>query len=154
MRARSIPRRGFTVTELLVVLVVMLVILGLAAPRLSALRARNNLAAAKQQIAQALSVARASAIHRGQTIAFTRAGNVVGVRNLSTSTNLVEPMDLERAFNVSIAADGTTPDTIRFDSRGFRVGAGTDARYVVTRSAELVDTVCVRGSVVRIAGCI
>lgn len=153
MRTEPNPRRGFTVTELLVVLVVMLVILGLAAPRLVSLRARNNLAAAQQQIAQALAVARASAIQRGQTVAFTRAGNRIGVRNMSTSTNLIEPVDLERTFHVSVTAAGSTPDTIRFDSRGFRVGAGTDARYVVTRSAQLVDTVCVRGSVVRIEGC-
>lgn len=153
MPVRPIPRRGFTVTELLIVLVVMLIVLGLAAPRLVSLRARNNLSAAKQQLVQSVVVARSSAIQRGQTIAFTRNGNLVGVRNLSMNTNLIEPVDLSREFGVVLTAVAGTPDTIRFDSRGFRTSAGVDARYVLTRSAELVDTVCVKGSVVRAMGC-
>jgi type IV fimbrial biogenesis protein FimT len=61
-------RFGFTVVELLVVVLVLAVTAGLAAPAFSAMRERNQATAAFHQLTASLAGARIAAVHMGRPV--------------------------------------------------------------------------------------
>ncbi|MHB1224842.1 MAG: GspH/FimT family pseudopilin [Gemmatimonadaceae bacterium] len=135
---------GFTLLELLIVVVISGMLAMMAAPRISAARNTANLVSAREQLSAAISTARAAAIQKGQpvTLRFTAAGpSATVVGRTGAQLRIVAPVDLRTQYGVTVS---TRTDTIRFDSRGLAAPKlGGRAVFRLTGAAGGVDSVCV-----------
>jgi prepilin-type N-terminal cleavage/methylation domain-containing protein len=127
--------RGFTLLELLAVMVVLAVGASLAAPRLNGVATRMRVRAALDQVASDLYHARVLAIREGTrtVVRFTRrtdrsechaAGYVVVVRTAPEHTAWTTVLDLPASACVRLG----TVDSITFNSRGLPDGVGRKVR--------------------------
>jgi prepilin-type N-terminal cleavage/methylation domain-containing protein len=139
--AMSRRRSGFTLIEMMTVLVIFGTITMLAMPRLQGVRARASLRSAQTQTRTYLMQARAVALQRGREARFVRNGNTISVTVDSSGTQVVyaRPHDLQLEAGVALSA---TRDEIAFDPRGFAMGTSAMERVRLTRGT-LVDSVCV-----------
>jgi prepilin-type N-terminal cleavage/methylation domain-containing protein len=135
-------RSGYTLAEMMVVLIIFGVVTALSIPRLHGAQSSAGLRSARTQTAIYLEQAHALAVQRGRQARFVRSGNVVTVTVDSSGTQVVygRAHDLSEEHRVSIAA--TTQDTIMFDARGFATNISTTAKVVLTRDG-MRDSVCV-----------
>ena len=135
-------RSGYTLVEMVVVLIIFGVVTGLSIPRLHAAQSSAGLRSARTQTAIYLAQAHALAIQRGREARFVRSGNSVSVTVDSSGTQVVygRPHDLSREHGVAIPT--TTQDTIKFDARGFATNITSTAKFVITRDG-MRDSVCV-----------
>ncbi|PYP63613.1 MAG: hypothetical protein DMD26_14330 [Gemmatimonadetes bacterium] len=135
-------RSGYTLTEMIVVLIIVGVVTSLSIPRLHGATSSAGLRSARQQTAVYLAQAHALAVQRGKEARFVRSGNLVTVTVDSSGTQVVysRTHDLQREHGVAIPT--ASLDTIKFDSRGFAIGAGTVEKVVLTRDG-MRDSVCV-----------
>ena len=144
-RCRSRLRRGFSIIELLVVLVVSGIVMRMALPRFAAMRDRMALRSAKQQMAAYLVTARASAIRRSATAVFSVSNSTISARVKlpdGSQTSLGGTVPLVSARGVTVSPGGSsTPDEIAYDSRGMANLPSTHV-YVLTRNSKK-DSICV-----------
>ena len=115
-------RQGYTLTEMLIVVVIVGLLTMFAIPKFSVVVQRNKLSAAREEITAAIATARAAAVQKGRSATFRIAsGNRIAVTVVSadnsTTTTLVPARSLMTLYNVSIS--GATDSTITFDMRGF-----------------------------------
>jgi prepilin-type N-terminal cleavage/methylation domain-containing protein len=144
-RRRSRARRGFSIVELLVVLIVSGVVMAMALPRFAAMRDRMSLRSAKQQMAAYLVTTRAAAIRRSATAVFSVSNSTISAKvklPTGTQTSLGGTVPLVSARGVTVTPGGSsTPDTIAYDSRGMANLTATRV-YVLTRNSKK-DSICV-----------
>lgn len=144
-RRRSRARRGFSIVELLVVLIVSGVVMRMALPRFAAMRDRMSLRSAKQQMAAYLVTTRAAAIRRSSTAVFSVQNSTISARVKrpdGTQSSLGGTVPLVSARGVAVSPGGTsTADTIAYDSRGMANLQATRV-YVLTRNSKK-DSICV-----------
>ena len=81
-------RSGFTISELIVVLIIFAVVTALSIPRLHAATSSAGLRSARTQTAIYLAQAHALAVQRGREAWFVRNGNVVSVSVDSSGTQV------------------------------------------------------------------
>ncbi|HET7583742.1 MAG TPA: GspH/FimT family pseudopilin [Gemmatimonadaceae bacterium] len=136
-------RRGFTLAELLIVIVIMGVVSVIALPKATDMMTSLGVRSATQSVAAYLARTRAAAIQTGRTATFVRSGNVVWVR-VTRSGGAVDtigrPRDLAAEHSVTLSG----PDTIAYNPRGFAVALPATTAIVVTRDSER-DSVCIFG---------
>jgi prepilin-type N-terminal cleavage/methylation domain-containing protein len=144
-RRHARARRGFSVIELLVVLIVSGVVMAIGVPRFAAMRDRMSLRSAKQQMAAYLVTARASAIRRSATAVFSVSNSTISAKVKlpdGTQSSLGGTVPLVSARGVTVSPGGnSTPDTIAYDSRGMANLQSTRV-YVLTRNSKK-DSLCV-----------
>src|SRR5438045_1640578 len=135
-------RSGYTITELIVVLFIFAVVTALSIPRLHGATSSAGLRSARTQTAIYLAQAHALAVQRGREAWFVRNGNSVSVSVDSSGTQIVygRPHDLLAEHGVTIPT--ASHDVIKFDSRGYAIGAGTTEKVVLTRDG-MRDSVCI-----------
>jgi prepilin-type N-terminal cleavage/methylation domain-containing protein len=111
-------RRGFTLVETLLVIVIMGLVVGLAIPRLSSAAARRNLRGSRNTIASLYTQARITAMQRGSSAALQFDGDKVFVTAGAGATydTVGAVRNLGTDFGVTIDSD---PDSIVIDSKGF-----------------------------------
>lgn len=142
------PRRGFTVAEMIIVLVIAGLLMAITLPKLSRTYDGTGVRAAKARLSSFIIVARAAAIRRGQTAEFRLNGNVMQVLVDSSGTfvSVRDSVSLYNTDKVTITARGVTGvDSILFNSRGFasNLSPSTSPRiYVITRGNSS-DSLCV-----------
>src|ERR1044071_8494526 len=99
---------GFTVVELLMVIVVMGFLTSIAYPRWTSVRASTNLRAARVQFPASLAIARAAAVRFGRPAQLKRTGNTIQVRADTGGTGvfvaLTSPIALDSQFSVTLNA--------------------------------------------------
>jgi Tfp pilus assembly protein FimT len=102
----------------------------------------NSVRSAKQEAAASLAVARASAIHNGRPTRLVRNGSVLHVRlNVGAQLDTVgAPIDLAKEHKVTVQM---SPDSIRFDSRGFALGIPGTYQTIRFSRGTTRDSVCV-----------
>ena len=144
-RRRSRARRGFSIAELLVVLIVSGVVMRIAVPRFAAMRDRMALRSAKQQMAAYLVTTRAAAIRRSTTAVFSVQNSTISAKvTLPTGaqSSLGGTVPLVSARGVTVSPGGSsTADLISYDSRGM-ANLGNTRVYVLTRNSKK-DSICV-----------
>ena len=135
---------GFTLLELVIVIVISGMLMMIAAPRISEARNTANLVSAREQVSAAISTARAAAIQKGEpvTVRFTAAGPSATIRGRTgAEVRIIPPVDLRSVYGVTVS---TRTDSIRFDSRGLAAPKLSErAVFRMTGLGGGVDSVCV-----------
>jgi prepilin-type N-terminal cleavage/methylation domain-containing protein len=148
-------RSGFTLLELLIVIIVIGLLSGFAYPRLRGSTTGLSVRSARQQTTELLVIARAAAVQNGSEARFIRAGNVVRAVVDSNGTFVtLSVRDLYTEHGVTVAVGGAAPrDTVRFDPRGLAIGLA-GASTIKFTNATVTDSICVSklGKVAR-TGC-
>jgi prepilin-type N-terminal cleavage/methylation domain-containing protein len=143
--ARSRSRAGYSLIEMMVVLVIAGIAMSISLPKFAAMRDRMSVRSAKQQFASYLATARSAAIRQGQSGQFhANANNIWSNVNQANGTNInvSRAVSLKTARGVTVTLGGSPPsqDSIVFDSRGM---GSTGARtYLFTRNG-IKDSICV-----------
>ena len=127
-------RSAFTLLELLVVLTVTGVLLALTVPRFVALRDRQAVRAAVDELGAAFATARSAAIARRAMVAvvFDTAAGAFEVRSDRT---VVTRRPLRDVYGTSLAS---SRDSAVYDPRG--LGYGVTNLTVTVRRGSMVDT--------------
>lgn len=145
-------RAGFTMIEMLIVMVIFAVLTAVALPKLGKSRNLSNVSSAKTQIAMMLSTAKGAAVSRGSNAIMRRTGNTIWVSGTTTADTIVRPQALGTLYGVTISVP-TGSDSVLFDARGM-AQLSTQTRFVITRQTK-IDTVCVtRGGAIMQKGCL
>jgi prepilin-type N-terminal cleavage/methylation domain-containing protein len=135
-------RSGYTIAEMIVVLVIVGVVTTLSIPRLHAASSSAGLRSARQQTAIYLAQAHALAIQRGKEAWFNRSGNTITVTVDSSGTQIVYGRAHNLLLEHRVTVAEASHDLIKFDSRGYAIGASTVEKVVLTRDG-MRDSVCV-----------
>jgi prepilin-type N-terminal cleavage/methylation domain-containing protein len=137
---------GFTLTEMLIVVVMVGMLTLMTLPKFSGLVERNRLNSAREEITAALATARAAAVQKGRTATVRFSGNSMWVTVVTSSagatTTVVPVKQFMTLYNVSLAV-ATTDTLINFDMRGFtapRLPSTAILRIVGTSRR---DSVCI-----------
>jgi type II secretion system protein H len=136
------PRGGFTLTELLIVLVIAAVILAIAMPRFTGFVRELSGRSATSRVVTDLALARTQAVREGRTVSLRVTGAStyqITLDNGAAIVRTIKTVDVKGGQrNVTIS-----PATARmiFDSRGMLV-TGSSPRLLVTRTGK-TDTVSV-----------
>ncbi|HKO14650.1 MAG TPA: GspH/FimT family pseudopilin [Gemmatimonadaceae bacterium] len=153
-------RRGFSLMELIAVIVLTGLMALIAYPRIRAVQRRTSLTSARMQLKSYLATARMTALRRGSSARLVRVGNTVRVTvtidTLGTQATIVRPFNFKQAYAVLLS--GTT-DSVVYTPRGVaqnlsatgekfyisadsaRVGAGRDS-LCVTRLGLVLEGSC------------
>ena len=132
--SRRSPRRtGFTLPEILIVVVLISVAAMIALPRFSQANARRHLNSAHMRFLSAAATARQAAIQKGAKVRFSWENDSLTVT--SGGTNLMSPAPIKTLYKVEVSAVPNI-DHIDYDGRGFANPAlsGTGATVTLSRS--------------------
>ena len=147
-----IQRSGFTLLEVMMVMVMAALIIAMAVPKFGQLRESGRMKAARTQMISTLSTARAAAIQNGRPARWIRIGDQVIVQttnNAGNFTTFMKPVDFNTAYKVSL---NSTSSLVNYDARGFATGANNFRVYI--RGAT-VDSICITNAgAVLLRGCL
>jgi prepilin-type N-terminal cleavage/methylation domain-containing protein len=135
---RTRSRRGFTLPEILIVIVMISVLALVAIPRFATANAKRHMESARMRVAASIATARAAAIQKGEPVRFKIVSNRVTVKASSDTTDLVSPVPLNTLYSVKVDKDYT----IDFSSRGFAV-LGTRTPIILSRAGVSDDSVVI-----------
>jgi len=138
------PRRGFTLVEILIVIVMISLIALVAIPRFATGNGRRNMESARMRTSAALSTARQAAITKGEPVQFVLTADSVSVKRTAGGGDLLSPIPLYTLYKVHAATVPTAVDplTIEFNARGF-ANAGSRTVIQLTRSGVANDSVVI-----------
>ena len=132
-------RRGFSLAEILMCLVLVSLITKLSLPKIVYLRETNAVRAAKLQLASQITTARAAAIRRSQKASFLwESGEALAKVGPTGTENVVSGRVRLASMRVSV----TPQDNIEFDSRGFATNLTARKVYRLSRNG-VKDSLCV-----------
>lgn len=134
-RIRHTRPAGYTLPEVIIVLLIAAILLGLAAMRLTDAADSSAVHAAADEIAAVMTTARSLAIYRRAPVAVA-IDTLSGALLVRDDTSLLFRRDLRSSYGVGLAA---SRESTKFDARGLGVGAANLSLVVRRRSA--VDTV-------------
>ncbi len=116
---RIAQRRGFTLVEILIVIVMISLISLVAIPRFSTGNGRRNMESARMRTAAALSTARQAAISKGETVQLVLSGNRVWVSTTADTTKLLSSIPLDTLYKVTAKIGTADSAMFTFNARGF-----------------------------------
>ncbi|HEX6053106.1 MAG TPA: prepilin-type N-terminal cleavage/methylation domain-containing protein [Gemmatimonadaceae bacterium] len=124
---------GFTLPEILIVIVMISLLALLAIPRFATANGRRHMESARMRVAAALATARQGAIQKAQTVEFKISQHRVTV-NAGTDT-LISPVPLDTLYKVRTTQDWT----VTFSARGFATNLSSSETYIVLRRDGVPD---------------
>ena len=137
-------RRGFTLPEVLIVIVMVSLLAIVAIPRFANVNGKRHMQSARMRVGSALATARAAAIQKGYPVRFVLTSNRVTVKRDTTGApDLISPVPLDTLYKVSATAVGfTDPFEVVFTGRGFS-NVGSTATIRLSRSGVPNDSVMI-----------
>jgi prepilin-type N-terminal cleavage/methylation domain-containing protein len=143
---RIAQRRGFTLIEILIVIVMISLISLVAIPRFASGNGRRNMESARMRTAAALSTARQAAIQKGEPVVFTVTSDsvIVKLKAATDTSNILSPIPLYTLYKVR-ALTTTSPLIIEFNARGF-ASSGNRMVIQLTRSGVADDSIVIRST--------
>lgn len=143
-------RAGFTMIELLIVIVTLGIMFAMVAPRVTTIREGSTLRAGRQQLTAAFSAARAAALQKGRPSALVITGNEVNVRVRSGINNanvlVLGPLRFDVALGMTLERLGGAPDSVAYNQRGMMTNiiaaADQTLRYRLVYGSR-ADTLCI-----------
>jgi type II secretion system protein H len=143
-------RRGFSLVELLIVVVLIGVLTLVAVPKVAIYRDRSNVNAARERIESTIATARASAIHKGRISRFNISGNVISVETRDPTSGAwqwqMNALNLNSIYSsVQVQLGGAVTSALYFEPRGVTWSTVRPASTVVYRivGKTRTDSVCV-----------
>lgn len=147
------PRRlraGYSMIELLIVMVVLGIMFAMVSPRVTTIRDSSTLRAGRQQLSAAFSAGRAAALQKGRPSAVIINGNEVTVRVRSGLNNadvrVFGPLRLDVSLGITLQRLSNAPDSVTYNARGLMSNAvaGDDQifRYRLSHGSK-ADTLCI-----------
>lgn len=132
-------RRGFTLIEVMIIIVIAGVLMLVAFPKMSQALVRANVNGARSAVASTFARARAAAVERGRGTRVRLTGNRLYVTSAprlvplsgSTLDTVGTVQNLNQQFGVTATLDN---DDLGFDPRGFGTNTGTTT-VSVTKSS-------------------
>lgn len=139
-------RRGFTLPEILIVIVMISVLALVAIPRFAVANGRRHMQSAKMRVGAAAATARAAAIQKGQSVRLMIKSNRVTVIAIvppkGDTVTLVSPVPLDTLYNVK-AGGFTDSLVVNYSARGFAVNVDAAKVITLTRSGVPDDSVVI-----------
>ncbi len=142
-------RAGYSMIELLMVVVTLAIMFAMVAPRVTSIRESSTLRAGRQQLSAAFSAARAAALQKGRPSALLINGNEVTVRVRSGLNNsnvrVFGPLRLDVSLGITLQRLGDAPDSVAYNARGLMSNAiegDQTLRYRLTYGTKS-DTLCI-----------
>lgn len=134
-RFRRSPTAGFSLVELLIVIVIIGLIMLFAFPRAGAILDHTQTRGARTAIVNKLNGARTAARTSNRVAVLRLSGNVLWIELNSMTSTAKTPVGgwvpLDSTYRVTV----TGPDSVRFDPRGMMRNDGLGPyKYVVTRN--------------------
>lgn len=139
-------RDGFSLIEMMIVVVLLAGVTAMSAPRIAEIRHSSNMASARQQLTASLASARAAAIQKGRPALFVRSGNEIRVvvpMGAAPEGIIVPRRDFVTEYKVRVETAGAATDTIQFDARGMASPRLTGTGVYLLVGASRRDSVCV-----------
>ena len=132
-------QKGFTLIEIIMVMVIMGIVMMMALPKYGNMNDRNQMRSAKDGLAARISAARAAAVASGKPSTFAVIGDTMRVTLTSNGVTTTKGADvnLYKQFGVSMTSGGAT---IVFDGRG--MANQTALKFKFTRGS-ISDSLCV-----------
>ena len=147
---RRAPRRGFTLPEMLIVIVMISLLALVAVPRFATANGRRHMESARMRVAAGLATARQAAIQKGQTVKFRLKAHRVTVfvvtgTGPSDTLSLMSPVPLDTLYDIRAKpTDGNGPIddlVVDFTSRGYANTSAT--KIALSRAGVRPDTITV-----------
>jgi prepilin-type N-terminal cleavage/methylation domain-containing protein len=132
--SRRVPPAGFTLTELLLVVVIIGIVSLYVFPRAGRIYDRTMVAGARGVITNLYNATRATARASNHTMVLKRTGNVLVIEQNrffpSTGKDTVGGLkNLFAQYGVTV----TGQDSIQVDARGMLLSSATEYKWVITR---------------------
>ena len=142
MNARAL-RRGLTLVELLLVIVIMGVIMMITAPKLRGISTNTSLRSASQELTMRLALARQTAIRRGAVAVLHLSNDKAWLMIEKNGSQSVsgDTLRFVKKYGVYLSA---TIDTVRYNPRGV-ASMGSTQTFTVTKDGA-TQKVCVTGA--------
>jgi prepilin-type N-terminal cleavage/methylation domain-containing protein len=151
-------RRGFTLLELMVVIIIVGVVTAIALPKIYTIRDKAAVRSARQQAQSYLMLARATAIRKSQYAWMRVSGQTISVYTPSPAGGTtVTRMGGTIFFNstkVTMAGEPAfaSPDSIMYDLRGMASNRAATQKITFTRNSAR-DSLCVSRLGLVVAAC-
>jgi prepilin-type N-terminal cleavage/methylation domain-containing protein len=140
-------KAGFSLAELLIVIVIIGILSGVSLPRMATLRNTTNINGAMTRLTRAVMAARQSAIQRGKRAYFKTNNSYVWVTLDTTGNNtdsviVTAATSLSSAFGVTVSSP-TGLTTIEYDPRGIATQSAKKTFVFTHTSSGQKDSICV-----------
>jgi prepilin-type N-terminal cleavage/methylation domain-containing protein len=135
-------RQGFSLVELLIVIVIIGVLAGFGYPVVSRGMEARRVAGARIAISTMNAKARALAVQRGRAVLLVVSGNEIQLVSRHPVTGVVsvaDRRDLYAMYGVTLAS---TRDTLVYDPRGLGL-QGSATTFAVSRPTGFADTIVI-----------
>jgi prepilin-type N-terminal cleavage/methylation domain-containing protein len=138
-------RHGFSLIEMLIVMVVIGLVSLIALPKMNAAFTHSNMISAKSKLASLYSIARSTAVSSGQTAILRVNGNQVYVYarprlkapvGANTIDTITTPTNLSTQFGVTLSGG---VDSVRISPNGL----GLDSAVIILTKSSWLDTVII-----------
>jgi Tfp pilus assembly protein FimT len=138
-------RRGLTVSELVIALVIIGALVAMTVPRIGQSMTKQSMRSARNGVVAMMAKAKASAVQRGSRTALLLVGGNLVIHSRHPVTGVTDTVGAPEDFNNRYGAYvWSSRDSLMFDPRGMGMESGPTT--VIVSKGSYSDTIVVSGS--------